>query len=230
MRHGFHSTGWKIVTHTGTSFGYGALLTLVPDLELGVYSSITGEDPDYVGRRILHLYILDLLMDEDPWLNATSACTFPEPTKMRQRFKVMTLNSVTPKSLTPYIGTYGNFAYGNITVMLMGDKLHLHYGMLGRWILHPGATEHYFNGEGQDHIWPKSLIDVRFNGFDGGSAVSVEVPGLDSRAPPTFKRGLAASEAPEPPQLSCPSVSGSRPFSPPLTLLVTVMILFCLEM
>lgn len=31
-----------MVLHTGTSWGYGALLTLIPDLDISIYTSISG--------------------------------------------------------------------------------------------------------------------------------------------------------------------------------------------
>ena len=58
------SAGLPIITHTGTSWGYGALVTLVPDLHLAIHTSITGPDTGYKGRRNIHMYIMDLLMDK----------------------------------------------------------------------------------------------------------------------------------------------------------------------
>ena len=37
-----HLAGYPLALHTGTSMGYGALLTLVPDLNIGIQTSITG--------------------------------------------------------------------------------------------------------------------------------------------------------------------------------------------
>ena len=77
----------------------------------------------------------DVMLDLDPWLNETTACTFPEPffsepapEKQLSRFTVRSKGQKetdasldkSPKfNLKQYEGTFGNFAYGNITVSKM---------------------------------------------------------------------------------------------------------------
>ena len=155
-------------------------------------------------------------MGEEPWLNLTSACSFPEPTKMRKpRVDFRNLDShVIAMPLSSYAGTYGNFAYGNLTVSVDADadRLVLHYGVLGHWILHPEEEPHHFVGEGQGHTWSMSLYNVAFSGINGGSAQYVELPSIDSRAPPLFERGLKAADAPDPPELECPQAPSSASY------------------
>ena len=81
------SAGLPMVMHTGTSWGYGGLLTLLPDVGLGIYSSVTGPDESYLGRRAAHMYIADVLLGQVPWLNLTTACTFPEPWTQRRPYR-----------------------------------------------------------------------------------------------------------------------------------------------
>ena len=68
-----------MLQHSGSLFGYGALLTILPDKDIGVFLALNGADESYYGRRLLNLYIMDLLLGEEPWLNLTTACTFPSP-------------------------------------------------------------------------------------------------------------------------------------------------------
>ena len=80
------------------------------------------------------------MLDVEPWLNETTACTFPEPfyqpfqhKRRPQSFddgehlpqstlkdvkndKTFTGKKQQRKNLRRYEGTFGNFAYGNLTV------------------------------------------------------------------------------------------------------------------
>ena len=114
-----------MAAHTGTSWGYGGLATLLPDRHLAIYTGITGPDKDYHGRRLLHMYTMDLLLGVEPWLNLTTACTFlPD---RRRRKTVKTEPSQVTISLSDYTGTFGNFGYGNVTVYDDNSRLTLKY-------------------------------------------------------------------------------------------------------
>ena len=79
-------------------------------------------------QSITHIYILaDIVMDKEPSLNATTACTFPcgSSKKIEENdIDVSTLPSATKPAIEKYhskdvkkfIGQYGNFAAGNLTV------------------------------------------------------------------------------------------------------------------
>ena len=80
------------------------------------------------------------MLDVEPWLNETTACTFPEPfyqpfqrnrdlqsfddaehlpqstLKDVKNAKTFSEKIVQHKNLRRYEGTFGNFAYGNLTV------------------------------------------------------------------------------------------------------------------
>ena len=96
--------GLPLVMHTGTSWGYGGLLTLLPDVGLGIFSAITGPDSKYFGRKAAHLYIADRLLGEEPWLNHTTACSFPEPwttkSARRSRYRVWVHSKIYLRWLT----------------------------------------------------------------------------------------------------------------------------------
>ena len=150
-------------------------------------------------------------MDEEPWLNLTTACTFPEPTTMRKPAVDLRdrEHHVSAVALSEYAGTYGNYAYGNVTVSVDEDAemLELRYGILGHWVLYAEEEPHHFVGEGQNDAWSIGLYDVKFSGIEEGLARFVELTSLDNRAPPIFERGLMESDAPPPPELECPHYS-----------------------
>ena len=80
------------------------------------------------------------MLDLEPWLNETTACTFPEPCyqpfqrsshpqsfddaehlpqpmlKDVKNVKTISGKKLQPKNLRRYEGTFGSFVYGNLTV------------------------------------------------------------------------------------------------------------------
>ena len=202
--HFCHVSGYPILTHTGTSWGYGALITIVPDLDLAIHTSITGPDTGYKGRRNLHLYIMDLLMKEEPWLNVTDVCTFPDTG--RRKFLSIPRDGLSILPLHSYEGVYGNFGYGNITVTLPdnGTCLRMLYGKLGKWDLYPTAKPHRFVADGLDDVWSMDLANLYFQTNAAGDEVErLIVESFEARLPPVFIKGLKVTDAPLPPEL-CP--------------------------
>ena len=73
------------MSHNGGLISYITLLWTIPDLNIGVYASVNG--PGYGSNSGNHnivsfYYIVDHLLGLEPWLNQTTACTFPKPWKM----------------------------------------------------------------------------------------------------------------------------------------------------
>ena len=80
----YYIPGYKILSHSGGLFSYITLLWTIPDLNVGVYASVNG--PGYGSYSGIHnivsfYYIVDHLLGLKPWLNQTTACTFPKPWK-----------------------------------------------------------------------------------------------------------------------------------------------------
>ncbi len=197
-------SGMPMILHTGTSWGYGALLTLVPDLGIGIYTSITGPDDGYVGRRLTHMYIMDLLMGESPWLNLTTACTFPEPWAPVHKRKPYTFpqgdpNKV-PLEFERYVGTFGNFGYGNLSIVLneTSGLLELHYGELGLWDL-VVIDDLTFAGKGKGYTWARDIKSILFESLSYSNQLNKVTISFESKDPPVFQRDLKMSEAPLPP-------------------------------
>ena len=68
-----------MIHHSGSTFGYRAFLTLLPDMNVGVVSLMTGSDYQYKFRTSLHMYLMDQALGHSPWINATTICSFPNP-------------------------------------------------------------------------------------------------------------------------------------------------------
>lgn len=211
---GNYGLGWRIgyyrgrpiITHTGTSFGYGAKLTLMPEEGIAIYTGITGSDSGYKGRRFLHMTLMDHLLDETKFLNKSSACTFPsETTTPSARDEANTEFNSKQLPLSSYEGTYGNFAYGELTVHVneTRQQLEVVFGPLGSWRLVPTETRHLFTGFGYGDFWQSTVREVMFLETEDNSdnIQSVQLS-FDSRDPPVFKRGLRMSNPPPPPEVS----------------------------
>merc|ERR1719277_2989643 len=109
-------------------------------------------DANYPARRNIDMYVMDLLLGYEPWLNLTTACTFPD-TKLesntqsvftnRNHFHGPVLRALygdKNTDLSRYTGTYGNLGYGNISISSDGtvdSVLYMRYGSLARWKLTP---------------------------------------------------------------------------------------------
>ncbi|XP_052796451.1 penicillin-binding protein 4-like [Mya arenaria] len=188
---GFYK-GYKMLRHTGTTFGYSSLITLLPDVNVGVFTTMTGEDESYITRTLLHSHILDSLLGEEPSINETTVCTFPEPWYAASHSLRHPIDQSLPPSrpLDAYTGIYHHIAYGNLTVTVNTtvNQLQMVYG-IGRWILYPRNTHDSFTGEAFGLMY--RLVDlisgVRFH-VHTHSPTTLTVPDFESREPPVFMR------------------------------------------
>ncbi|WAR16645.1 LOW QUALITY PROTEIN: GIGA6-like protein, partial [Mya arenaria] len=145
--------GWKTLWHTGTTYGYRAILSLFPDQDFGVFTAFTGDDP--ISDKFEYMYTADLMLGVDPWLNAKTICTFPEPWTS----SVKSSSSPPRKDIKPnrdidlYCGVYSNEAYGNIEIY----KNKSENVLMGRYgfalvALYPKSIADYFYAEGREFI------------------------------------------------------------------------------
>ena len=64
--------GYVKTQHDGGSKGFRSLVTLIEGMDMGVYVTLTRDDI-YV-KDLIHDFILDLLLEEQPWLDKETAC------------------------------------------------------------------------------------------------------------------------------------------------------------
>lgn len=192
----FSLAGLETVSHTGSTFGYRAILVLYPDADLGIFIGLNGEDPSVLSRTALQSYIADLVLGHQPWLNTTTICTFPAPwkeTRPSSRDKPTNKDLTPTKAVDTYIGQYSLPLYGALDItnneeVNCTNCLMMTYG-ISAWDLYPGALPNQFIalGKGAVRLW--SPISVMFNVPSGKSkAASFQLLSFDSRDPPTFSR------------------------------------------
>ena len=219
-------TGYRTVLHSG-SLIYTALVTLVPDMGIGVYISFN--IPRGIERRLIHAYAMDIVLGETPWLNVELACNISNGLQSMADYApldmstpdddilpgLLTVPSVdhrdaTPKRanrpLTEYVGTYGNFGYGNVTISLNSGGaeqiLELSYGKIGRFnLIASGETDEFLSvGVGLSSIF--NLGVMKFHSSDNQTIDELRTV-FERLDPPTFKRDLKMSDAPPPPNNNC---------------------------
>ncbi|WAR16644.1 GIGA6-like protein [Mya arenaria] len=185
-----HYRGWKTSLHTGSTFGYRSMTSLFPDQDFGVFTVFTGDDPSYLFRTNLNLYTADLLLGVDPWLNASTICTFPEPWKSSSKSS----SSPPRKDIKPnrdldlYCGVYSNEAYGNVEIY----KNETENVLMGRYgfavvALYPKSSADYFYAEGRELI--KHVKDFSTFKFQSTSSKITQliIPSFETKDPPVFK-------------------------------------------
>jgi hypothetical protein len=222
--------------------GYLAQITLVPDLNIGIVSSLTGDDPGYTCRRHLHLHTLDLLMGETPWINISTTCDAAQGGKFRSQ-RIQNKAEIKPGTdLTIYEGTFGDFAFGNMSFYVdTTGKLVMAYGDWGLWEMRPNEElELRFDAIGTGHVWNWGFSDIVFSRSQEGSTGPMErvtIHSFERSNPPVFVRGRSMDEAPPPPDVSCPlprvgsvSCAISTEINPKLVLVLYIFTSFILGM
>ena len=70
--------------------------------------------------------MLDLMMGDEPWLNATTGCSFPEPWKTPDPIpdsKYVEAENTTVASPGEYLGNYTSKVFPMLSVEMKDDKL-----------------------------------------------------------------------------------------------------------
>ncbi|XP_050400127.2 uncharacterized protein LOC126817312 [Patella vulgata] len=202
--------GLKIQWHSGSTFGYRALLTLYPDENLGIFTSLTGHDDNYKYRISLHNYITDKILGREPWLNVSTICSFPLPWLNDTESVDKVYKFIRPSlELSAYEGEYENKLYGNLVVYVNASRnqLEIVYGItrfsLKRFSVNSNKTE-YFYGDGMGIIYQKDVSPFVFNlELQDGKIQSVTAEGFyGAKSPPIFTRkrvnikGISAALSP----------------------------------
>ncbi|CAH1794242.1 unnamed protein product [Owenia fusiformis] len=202
--------GYRSLMHTGNMNGFHSMVSLLPDKQIGFYMSLNGPSTSRSGtiREVLQAYATDLMLGETPWLNETTACTFPAPWEPSNYDNgevddVSVVNYNSSRPLEEYTGLYGNYGYGNVSIVLntTTQTLELIYGPKGRWLLHPTAMDDVFTGEGQEPFWYWTLRNSKFATKGGNEIATLTLPGFENSLPPVFEKNVQMSSAPSPPEL-----------------------------
>ena len=175
---------------------------------IGIFTSYTGAKS--FDSLLQHAFIVDLITDEETWLEASDLC--PESSKYPSvdpdyiadkslDAEISLTISKTSRALADYVGNYGNFGYGNLTVEIMEDSLVFYYGNLGFFQLVATEIEDYFLALGRNTISVIREIDyIQFFSSDGSIVDKLEVGRPEK---PLFIRDLNFNDAPPPPNSNC---------------------------
>ena len=199
--------------HGGDLPGYHTFDAILPDMDMGVYVAVNVASP-YWDRRLIALHILDVLAGEQRWLNSTYICNnfqssdniyeedmvqehvFSKPTDVKKHKQKGPMNSQNEA----YVGDYGHFGYGNVTVRQEGElgNLTLRFGRTGVFELLPLEGDTFLTvsvGES----WHVNPGLVEFSRSQEGQPIDeLVIPLVEISNPPVFKRGLRMSDAPPP--------------------------------
>lgn len=140
-------SGYDMYFHTGSFYGFTSVVGLIPSKNIGVYLNANGLGEAGFRNTMLPTmyYIFDTLLGIEPWLNETTACTFPSPWVQPKSTENNTRNTMATQKVNmmmnnteKYYGNYNNPLYGNFEVSVDDGSLTISYGLLLR-----GTLSHY---------------------------------------------------------------------------------------
>ncbi|XP_078602938.1 uncharacterized protein LOC144876994 [Branchiostoma floridae x Branchiostoma japonicum] len=186
--------GYKKVTHGGRVFGFTSLMTLFPDKSGGVFTSVNSPviNWDRDVHRVLHYRVADMLLGLDPWLNTTTACTYPQPWSTRPASPQPVPRPPSrdfPRDKRDYVGSYGNRVFGNLTIYLSptDDILRFRAGLIGRGVVLPLNATNSVLLKGPPDMFAPVQVSLE---EEGGAIRRLVVPGVPPEPPVVFERGL----------------------------------------
>lgn len=162
-----YAFGWKngyyrgnrILRHTGTTLGYSSMVTLFPDLNLGVFTSMTGKDEHCNLRDLLHNFLSDTLLGVKPLSEYVG---------------------------NYHNDAYGNVCVtmeGNDHLIL-----NYGFASWKLWPKKTENGHDHFQGEGQGILFETFDIDeIKFHSSHS-KIISVEIIFFKSKSPPTFTK------------------------------------------
>lgn len=159
------------------------------------------------------LFSADVILDEEPWLNATYACNFPFSSESKTQVhpnpdvafyktpvEQRTKTSVPKHQVDQFLGNYGNFAYGNVTVVVddVTEDVIMEFDLFSCAARSQMGSNDTFYCEGLGDYWWLDLIQVKFDAENNPSQFVdfVFVAPWEGRV--RFERELSQDEAPGP--------------------------------
>ncbi|XP_061164214.1 uncharacterized protein LOC133173245 isoform X1 [Saccostrea echinata] len=138
----------RILEEVGDIFGYSSIMTLFPDQNLGIFIAMTGQDKNDFFRITVSSYLADLYNKQEPWLNVSTICTFPEPfmkkpnrERSEKTFKEIPLG----RPASDFIGRYHHDIYRDIIVTEYNGSLKLQYGYASFDLIRRSSKSYKFN-------------------------------------------------------------------------------------
>ncbi|VDH96975.1 Hypothetical predicted protein [Mytilus galloprovincialis] len=126
--------GLDMYFHTGGLYGFTSVLGFIPSENISVFLNSNGIGKS--GFRNIMLptmyFIVDTLLELEPWLNETTACSYPSPwnTVPEKNTTARNKTQINVSETDRFIGNYSNSLYGHATVSVINETLTLQYGRL----------------------------------------------------------------------------------------------------
>lgn len=106
--------------HSGGFLSYISRLYLFREKDAAMFISVNTDGGDSsLGQKSILSFLSDKLLNLDPWLNATTACSFPSPWTNPRLRKNNTFPDVVNRDtedLLHYRGNYGSYLWGKVTI------------------------------------------------------------------------------------------------------------------
>ncbi|XP_066275164.1 uncharacterized protein [Branchiostoma lanceolatum] len=183
-------------------------MSLYPDESAAVFTGMNGQEwwnfPDI--HNILHYGVADMLLGLDPWLNTTTACSYPQPWAKDLKTNNDANMPPTPSREVPrekrdirdFEGKFGNAIFGNLTVYLNStdNTLRFQVGLIGHGIVFPLSSGNRLLLEGSASL---SYPVVAYFEEARGVVNRLVIPIGDPEPPVVFVRGLKLTDAEEKP-------------------------------
>ena len=140
--------GYRKIFHSGGWGSYISLMWMFPDMKFGIYASVNGPDGGFESGfhlNTIFYYISDYLLGETPWLNTSTACTYPEPWSKPPKSRVHEIVE-TPISIgnpNELAGTYTSDLFVELNVYSNGTTIHMDLNR-ARAVLHPSSEKDRF--------------------------------------------------------------------------------------
>ncbi|XP_070560063.1 uncharacterized protein [Ptychodera flava] len=225
----FMYRGYEKNFHRGSFAAFGSRLAVYPEVNVGVFIGANGpyDGNDHAAMQRIEAFATDLLLGEEPWLNATTACTFPEPwqpssegnrknEKQVNRIKNRKVHTTSPSD--DYVGVYGHKALGNCTIWHEdgSENLRYRYGEYGLGELIPSPEEDMFviTMVGPMAWYLETYtgeipIVARFGSSEGDIIDELVVPYIPVMPMHVFRRGELMHDPPTPKPTVPPVQDGS---------------------
>ena len=159
-------------------------------------------------------FAADVVLDEEPWLNATTSCTFPDPffpdaglpQQMQEQFSdigVQHSPDVSPNAspvrgskIKQYVGQYGNFGFGNVSVEIddVLQQVIVNLDVMSCLVLNQTES---FSCLGLDNFWFFHFPEVSFDETNNPSQF-LDFTFVVEEGPIRFERDLEFADAPGP--------------------------------
>lgn len=172
--------GLRLVSHPGLTYGFNALISLLPDAGIGIVTLTNREGAGYKLMLALQFRLFELVFAQPSIIDPMMDAALISDAKAREAL-AGELAPLDRDTVTPYLGEYTNPALGSMTLRLQDGALifataGMHSALLPL-LADAGATTEYVFG---DPPWaanpPVHNVSLR-TGSDQQPEVTVTIPG-----------------------------------------------------